>query len=65
LISRFLGPRGTVRIVERGSPRRKEADGFYLLELDQPVNGYRRAGFWGGELEPVGLVVDATSLWRE
>jgi hypothetical protein len=51
----FLGAVGTIRMVEINSNRAaKDADCFYLIRFDRPIDGYWAAGFWGDELEVAG-----------
>ena len=53
--SYFRGAVGTIRTVEMNAGRpAQDADCFYLIHFDRPIHGYRRAGFWGDELEAAG-----------
>ena len=37
-----------------GNRAAKDADCFYLIHFDRPIDGYWAAGFWGDELEAAG-----------
>jgi hypothetical protein len=51
----FLGAVGTIRTVEmNGGRSAKDADCFYLIHFDRPIQGYSAAGFWGDELKEAG-----------
>jgi hypothetical protein len=63
----FVGAVGTIRTVEtNGGRAAKDADCFYSIHFDRPINGYRAAGFWGDELEAAEPpVIDGSGLLEE